>query len=116
MMSFLQYSFPSQTILHHHFREARPPIMILRIEACVWVRGRVSHVCLASVSRRLTASPADMRFEGTLSQHRSIICHIRFGISRWLGRGGLVPLSMENVAAISVMSKKGGRPVRTCLA
>jgi len=56
-----------------------------------------------------------MRFEGRLSQHRSTICHIRSEILQWLGRGGLVPLSMEYVAAISVISKKGGRPVRTYL-
>ena len=77
--------------------------------------GRVSHVRLASVSRRLTTSPADMRFDGVLSQHRSIICHIQSEIPRWLGRGGLAPLSTEYAAAISVISKKGGRPVRTYL-
>jgi hypothetical protein len=68
-----------------------------------------------SVSRRSTASPIDMRFEGTLCQHRSIIYHTRSEISWWFCRGGLAPLSIEYVAAISVMSANGGRPVRTCL-
>ena len=69
----------------------------------------------SSVSKRSAASPADMRFEGTWCQHRSIIYHSRSGISRLLGRGGLAPLSMECAAATPAISEKGGRPVRTCL-
>ena len=56
-----------------------------------------------------------MRFEGTLCQHRLTIYRTRPDISRWLGRGGLAPFSMEYAAATPAISEKGGRPVRTCL-
>lgn len=68
-----------------------------------------------SFSRRSAASLADMRFDGMLCQHRSIIYHTPSEISWWSGRGGLFPLSIEYVAAIPPISKNGGRPVRTCL-
>ena len=67
-----------------------------------------------SIFRRSTISPTNMRFEGTLCQHRSTMHHTRFEIW-WLGRGGLAPFSIEYVAAISVISKNGSRPVRTFL-
>jgi len=57
-----------------------------------------------SISKVLTASPTDKRLEGSPSQHRSIIYHTRSGISWLPGRGGLAPLSIEYVAAISVIS------------
>ena len=72
-------------------------------------------MCRNSVSRRLTASPADMRCEGMLCQHRSIMYHTRSEISWWFGRGGLAPFSIEYVATISVISENGGRPVMICL-
>ena len=67
-----------------------------------------------SVSKMRTASPTDERLEGTPSQHRSIISHTRSGMSWLSGRGGLAPLSIEYVAATSVISENGGPPVRTC--
>ena len=68
-----------------------------------------------SVSSILVASPTDKRLEGTPSQHRSIRYHTRSEISWWFGRCGLTPLSIEYVAAISVISENTGRPVRTCV-
>ena len=68
-----------------------------------------------SVPRRLTTSSADMRFDGTLCQQRSIIYHTRSEIVWLLGRGGLVPINIEYVAATSVIPENGGCPVRTCL-
>jgi hypothetical protein len=56
-----------------------------------------------------------MRFEGTVCQHRSTIRQIRSEIPWWFGRDGLAPFSIEYVVAISVISKNGGRLVRTCL-
>ena len=50
-----------------------------------------------------------------MCQHRSTTRQIRSEIPWWFGRGGLAPFAIEYVAAISVISKNGGRPVRTCL-
>ena len=69
----------------------------------------------SSFSSRSTASSADMRFEGTMCQHRSTIHHTRSEISWWFGRAGLAPLSIEYVAAAPVIPENGGRPVRTYL-
>lgn len=67
-----------------------------------------------SVSKALTVSPTNKRLEGTPSQHRSIISHTRSEMLWLSGRGGLAPLSIEYVAAGSLISENGGRPVRTC--
>jgi hypothetical protein len=69
----------------------------------------------SSASRSSTTSSADTRLEGTVCQHCSTISQIRSAISRWSDRDGLAPFTIEYVAAISVISKNGGRPVRTCL-
>ena len=69
----------------------------------------------SSASRSPTTSPIDIRLEGMAYQHRSTILQIRSEISRWSGRDGLAPFTIEYVAAISVISKNGGRPVRTYL-
>lgn len=77
--------------------------------------AREPGLLLSSVPRRLTASIADMRFEGTLCQQCSIMYHARSEISWLAGLGGRAPFSIEYIAAILVIPKKGGRPVRICL-
>jgi len=72
-------------------------------------------MCRNSVSKILSASPADMRFERVLHQQRSIIYHNVAGISWWSTRNGLFPVTIEYIAAISVISENGGCPVRTCV-
>ena len=69
----------------------------------------------SSVSRKSTTSSIDTRLEGTACQHRSTIYQIRPEILWLFGRDGLAPFAIEYVAAISVISKNGGRPVKTCL-
>ena len=68
-----------------------------------------------SASSRGTTSSIDMRLDATLCQQLSIIRHATSETSRLSGRGGLAPLNSEHAAATSVISKNGGRPVRTYL-
>lgn len=66
----------------------------------------------SSASKRSTASPASMRFDGTTRQHRSIRPHTWF--ETWSGRGSLIPPNIKRAAATSVMPENGGVLEQIC--
>jgi len=73
-----------------------------------------AEVRCSSASRRFTTSPAGMRFDGALCQHRSIMPHILSETWRWSGRGGLAPFSVKHAVVIPAVLKNGAFPVKIC--
>ena len=96
-------------LIHHPFRKVRLPnnatlgvAIIMNLSTItllhyhVWDKLRKPDaVRPVSISRRLTTSLTDIRSEGKLCQHRSIIYHTRPEILWWCCRCGLAPFTIE---------------------